>query len=485
MPRPTEQQLNLINSRFSQTPLIEDNCFVFPNLMIDNLTSYFSIIQPALLNTFMENVKNGIALLLVHNNRKLPVGRSFDARIKSEYVADYGKDVLTLYGDFYVPLGITLENGISTDDIAKGIDTGINFATSIGFSADKWTCSICGNDYRDYYACPHFAGKKYAVERNGQDVVETCHVLVGEDGNGSLNEDSLVYAGACNRAGIIANFSKSVNDSNISPNLYLIEELKNIPKSTTIYQYFTKDGSVLFTKTDKRTEGMKYINKRSEEIMELEKIIEILGKYNIKFSKEAEFETALKAITDTSAKFESVKTELSTANAELDEVKSKVEKAEADLAVANESITAKDETIQELTTKNEELTEKAGLADTYKKDLIEQALEAGIKAQGNAFQKEMFEKFLGALSVDEIKKVAEGFKAEFMAKFEGTKVTKTKKDGELSKNSDKEPTCREDFETDEEFRDFIADKAVEYAREQKTSIKEATKILYLKYSKEE
>lgn len=471
MPKPTEQQLQLINNRFSQTELTEDNCYVFPNLMIDNLpTAYHSIIQPALLNTFMEDVKSGVSLLLVHNHRKLPVGRSFDARIKSEYVSDEGREVLTLYGDFYVPLGITLEGGMTTDDVVKGIETGINFATSIGFNAEDWKCSICGNDIRDYYSCPHSPGRKYAVERDNEDLVETCYVLVGENGVGGVTEDSIVYAGACDRAGVIRNFSANVTDFRESSNLQVIDDIKNVPVESVISQYFTKDGSVLTTNTPERTCGTEYLRKRSEDQVELEKVINILGKFDIKFADEAELEATIEKVVTLSK--DTV--------AELEESLSKIDSLTEELQKANDGMVLKDETIAELTKTNEELSEKAGLAETYRKDLITQALEAGVRSQGNAFPSEMYEKFLETLSVDDLKVVIKQFNEEVASKFVGAGFAEGI-DG--SKDKEKE-LSRDDFESEVEFRDFIADKAVEYASESKVSLAEATKSMYEKYSKE-
>ena len=113
--------------------------------------------------------------------------------------------------------------------------------------------------------------------------------------------------------------------------------------------------------------------------------------------------------------------------------------------------------------------------------MINQALESGVRAQGNAFPSEMFEKFLGTLSVDEIKSVIEQFKAEFASKFEAAGFVKSV--DAVDSGKDKKLT-RDDFETEAEFRDFIADKAVEYASENGVSITEATKLMYEKYGKE-
>jgi hypothetical protein len=92
----------------------------------------------------------------------------------------------------------------------------------------------------------------------------------------------------------------------------------------------------------------------------------------------------------------------------------------------------------------------------------------------------MFEKFLGTLSVDELKEVIKNFNEEFAAKFDGLGFAKGIEDSDSKANKE---FTRDDFETEAEFRDFIADKAVEYASENKVSLSEATKLMYEKYSK--
>lgn len=468
-------------NRLAQTPMTEENCFVFPNLMIDNLpTSYYSIIQPPLLNTFLEDTQKGISLLLVHNNRKLPVGRSFDARIKEEYVASEGRTVLTLYGDFYIPSGINLEGGVSTDDIAKGIDTGINFATSIGFSAEKWDCSICGNDIRSYFECPHIPGRKYAVEKDGEDVVETCHVLVGSNGVGSLNEDSLVYAGACDRASVVANFSKSVTEFKNDPKLQVVEEFKNIPQDSTLYQYCSREGTSLYTSTSERTGGASYLKKRSEEQVELSKLTATLKEFGIVADSEDSLKTSL---SEMATKNQELSKKVEDVEKGAQELQAKVEGLESELQEAKTSIETKDATIADLETTNHELSKKAEDAETYREDLTARALELGVKLQGNAFPKDTFSKFLATLPTDELKKVVNDYDKSVKDKFEGVKTSTTK---EPQKSfSDKEPTSVDDFDSEDEFRNYIADKAVEYAKENGVSIREATSELMEKFKEVE
>lgn len=473
MPKPTQEELYRIN-KFTQVPLSEEDVYVFHNMMIDDqLTSYNSKISPSLLNKFMSDTNRGVGLLLNHNSKQLPVGRSFDSELTTEFTED-GEYRTSLYGKFYIDLGRNTQGGMTTDDIAKGIDSGTIFDTSIGFSASKWSCSICNHDIRDYTSCSHMPGEKYAVTREGQDLVETCHVIVGDDGEGELLENSLVYAGACNRATIIKDTfsmdSVSVND--IGTKLHIVEDFKNLPLDCTVYQYYTKDGSVLFTDTEKRTNGSLELKKRSEQRMELQKFLDVLGQFGIEISSDEELSTVLQQLKQS-------ETELSEKATELDSLKEEFSKTTEELTSLQDALSQKEEIISELVKSNEELSQKAGLADTYREDLIKETLEFGVRAHGNSFNTELFEKFLVSLSVEEIKTAKTGFEKEVQEKFANARVSEP--DGSATRKQF-EPTSKEDFSDEVEFRNYVAEKAVEYAKENKVSISDATKIMMKKYS---
>ena len=458
MAKPTEEQLSLIN-KLSVRKLTEDECYVFTNYMIDNLpTSYYSIIHSNLLNTFIGDVRKGVALLLVHNDKKLPVGRSFDARLVTEYSEKENRTITSLYGDFYIPYNINFEGGVTSNDIIEGIETGINFATSIGFSAEQWTCSICGNDIRDYEKCPHVPGKEYIVN----DEKIKCYVIVGENGIGRLTEDSIVFAGACKQAGIVSNYSENVNDFSNMSKLSTINDFKSIPVGSTLWQYYSQKESVIYLKKDVLSTEVNNLYKRSENNIMLDKIKEITSSYGFSFKNEEDFEQNFSNFIDSKLNEQKIKLET-----EFNEQKAKLE---------NE-LNEKNAIIEKLEKENGELSEKAELAERYRKDLIEQALQAGIRCQGNAFPKDTFEKFLISLSVDEIKNIIKDFENQFNETFSPKRITQS------SCDSNKKMT-REDFETEEEFRAYVAEEALKFSREQKIDLKEATKQLYIKLSKE-
>lgn len=478
MPKPTREQLDKIN-RFALTPLTEDECFVFPNLMIDNLpTSYYSIIQDNLLRKFGADVKRGVGLLLSHNSSKLPVGKSFDSSLVEEYDEGRGEYVKTLYGDFYIALGRNTESGMTTDDIVKGIDSGTISDTSIGFSAKSWECSICGNDIRDYWSCSHYPGRKYVKEsegEDGEDTVETCYVLVGGDGEGELLENSLVYAGACDRASIVNRYSKAdVKEVGGMTKLHLVDEIKNVPLDATLYQFYAKDGVVLMADTDKSTNGTEILNKRGGEKMDLEKIIAEFG-----FKDIEELRTSLAASKNIADELANKTKELEDSLANIKELTNRVTELDNEKAQLATELESEKNTNAELMTTNEELMENKELVENYRKDLTEEVLTLGVRTQGNLFNKDLYEKFLNTLTIDEIKEIKESFAGEVASKFDGTKVAKPKV---VDKSSDGE-LYREDFETEEEFRAYVSEKAVEYSKETKVSISEATKIMYEKYTK--
>lgn len=484
MAKPTKAQLEKIN-QFAAKTLTEDDVYVFEPLMIDDQeTAYHSVLHNNLLKKFVKDSRRGTPLLMNHNHNKLPVGRSFDARLINEFDDDRNVDTKSLYGTFYIDLGRNTESNMTTDDIVKGIDAGTIFDVSIGFNATEWKCSICGNDIRDFWSCPHIPGKKYAVQNEqGEDVVEKCIVIVGEDGDGELLELSLVYAGACDRATIKHNFSnESVREFDKGTKLSLVDDIKNVPLNAKIYQYYTKDGSVLFTDTDERTKGTEYLSKRSELEMALADVLK--NKFGVDFETDEQLSAKLDELiaeVDTAKGELTAKTEeLSAKTDELENIKTELANKIVEVESLTEQLGKKDETIADLEKANEELSAKAEVAETYRQDLINKALELGVRAQGNAFQKDLFSKFLTTLSIDDIKGVVAGFENEVKTKFAGARVSESE-DRTTETRLNNEVPSKED---ESEFRAFIADKAKEYAAENKVSITEATKVMYKKYSQE-
>lgn len=445
--KPTPEQLEKIN-KFALTPLTEDDVFVFNDLMIDDslVKSHMIKVHDNLLTKFIQDTKNGIGLLMNHNSWQLPVGRSFDAYKVTEVDED-GNVVNTLYGSFYIDLNRNTESGMTTNDIVKGIVSGTIFDTSVGFRASSYKCSICGNDIRDFAKCSHFPGETYAVERDGVIQSELCYAIVGEDGDGELLENSLVFAGACDRASIQKQFSaNSVTNLKDSTKLQMIDNIKSVPLGAVVYTYMAKDGAVMYY-TEQKNENL-----RSDEDLTTEKLREIFSKYGATLSD-----------TDDVERF-------------IDEfVVSLKEQAEEKSKELLAQIAERDEKIAQLEAEKEELSKKAELAEEYRNSLINDAIEMGIRAHGNLFNEELFRKFLSTLSIEEIKETYEKFREEVNAKYPDGRVT------DPEDKTDKQPV----FASDEEFRAYVAEEAKKYAEENSISLSEATKIIYKKLKESE
>ncbi len=143
-------------------------------------------------------------------------------------------------------------------------------------------------------------------------------------------------------------------------------------------------------------------------------------------------------------------------------------------------LTEKDVIIAQLKAENEDLKKNSEAAEAYRKDLIDRALTLGVRAQGNTFQMDLFNKFLSSLSLEEIKNIIAEFENSVNSKFSNCKVTNSEDRSLKSRVEDVVP----DKENENEFREFVANKAREYAMQNSVSISEATKLMYEKYSKE-
>lgn len=425
MPRPTRNQLKKIN-QLSLRELEEDQVYVFTSLSADTKPvkrmGWFGEFEikftSKMLNDLKKSYKTGVGLLASHDKNRLPFGRSFDAQVKVDYID--GEPVETLYIDHYivthvkddegnkVPLRTEI-GGLTTQDIVNHIEAGHVFDTSIGFSINKPICSICGNDLRDFDKCRHLPGLHYEVDVDGKTEKRRCDVIV--DGGEGI-ENSLVYAGAVDRA-IIQRGSFDQNQGEELQNnvnlkgsrLYNVNELKKVPLNAKIFCRLSKDHMELFATTPERDIDF---GKGSEEMAGNDKNVEMVTTELEDVVSKEEFDKAV-----------SEKEALSAKVADLEE---QLQKYESEISELKEQLSEKDELIASLQAKSE-------LADQFTEDLIQETVKAGVKARGNVFNAERYEKYLRTLSVDEIKEELKAFKDEFSKPIEDARVTAQKVEG--------------------------------------------------------
>lgn len=422
MTRPTQAQLELIN-KFTTEDLKPEQVFVFTSLSADTLPvsrqgwmgEYFIHMNKNMLLDLKRDYQKGAGLLASHNSRRLPFGKTFDATIKTDRVGN--DDVETLYIDHYIvqylegedgekiKLGTEI-NGMTTEDIINHIRVGHTFDTSIGFAITDCQCSICGNDIRDYSKCSHYPGEMYDVQNGDKAEKQRCD-LIANGGEGL--ENSIVYAGAVNRA-IIQNGKESFShDPAVQPDvkehdvqMYNVDDVKKIPLNAEIFCRFSKDsGMQMFTNTPNRQENMEDANMTNQT-------------QETQLGTGVELTAAPLRTMYSEEQYKQVLEEKVGLGKDLEQAQKDLGKAQEELAVA--------------TALNVELQAKAILADQYKADLITETLAAGVKAHGNSFKEERYSKYLATLSVDEIKEERDTFREAFSAGIDEARATRQELD---------------------------------------------------------
>jgi len=420
MPRPTTAQLRKIN-KFSQTELKEDQVYVFRSLSADTLPvaryswfgEYSINMTEKMLQKLKKDYQTGVGLLASHDSNRLPFGRTFEAEILADEVN--GESVKTLYIDHYMVTHMAGENGerrelnteigMTTQEIADHIEVGHTFDTSIGFAIHDPKCSVCNNSINDYEKCDHIPGLEYEVD--GEMV--RCNI-VADSGEGV--ENSLVYAGAVNRALIQKHSKDEVGSQSFSKDelpssvkfgdkaLYNVDDIKNLPMGAEVFCFMSKGNMDLFTNTSERRDFKKFQKEREEMSNQVS-----TPEANTPVTGVEDFAIATALGSAEPVVLQSVhEAALTAKDGELTEALSKVTELEVELAKVNE--------------KMGELSAKSELADQFTADLVQETVKAGVAARGNAFSAERYEKYLQTLSVSELKAELSAFKEEFSGNIE-------------------------------------------------------------------
>ncbi len=234
---PTEKQLEKINS-LAKKRLTKEDIFVFPDKLVGDMIIPNRHIQihKSLLSVFKENAIAGVSLLIDHPwagffsrpKAAIGYGRTFESVLKK---SDEENENWQLLADHYIVRGKEID-GINTDYIIASIEDGTFFDTSIGWGADTYDCSICGNDYRNYDECQHFAGRDYDGE--------ICHVIAKPPG--FLMENSIVFDGAYPGAGALSN----ANDPAKEGDMVVVDDLKGLSSGMMLFHtYSARKGKLL------------------------------------------------------------------------------------------------------------------------------------------------------------------------------------------------------------------------------------------------
>lgn len=411
---PTEQQLAKINKLAKRT-LSQDEVFVFPGKLAGDMIIPDRYVQLSkeLLQVFLTNAQRGVSLLLDHSwhadgffgmggrpRAAIPYGRTFDASLGNSSVEG---ETVELNADHYIVRGMSID-GVSTDDLITGIEAGTLFDSSIGFNYNTGICSVCGANYFKGSECSHYAGKTYEVEIDGIAKNVLCYIKAQPPG--ALWENSLVFDGAYPTAGVLSKGDVLENESGIYE---VITEFKDVdPAKQIIATYGQRTG--LLTMVKKSDHKKIYAMKGGEKPMS-EKLRKMLEDFGIAFKEgEPKPEEVMSQIAE---KWDSTIQSIKDSATPFTQLESTTE------FMTKESVTEK--LGKELSA--DEVLKLAKEGQDYHKQVIDNAIAMGVRAQGNDFPAETWRTTFSTMGTSAIKDIMKTFEAQANAEIPTGRLT--------------------------------------------------------------
>lgn len=455
MAKATAEQLKLIN-RFAKEPLTEENCLVHGFRMIGTrlITDRYLKLDRSLLDVYLKDVKNGDVVQIADHSMggikgwlklTLPFGRFFDGRIVEEGGEAH------LDGWMYMKAGQkTYIDPFTTDDISEQLDAGTLDDNSVGICWDRSECSVCGNDIRDYDNCPHYPGATYKVK--GKEYL--CYVIAkpieGEASHACMLENSLVGVGAYPDAGHLAKDGQAEKPKYHKVNNMM--ELKLIPKEEPVFCLFSADRAEILTRTEiepdaarlhdlchksyqllkeqgdttgqamreltqKHTEAVERLVTQQEHYMEDALDGNLPGHLKSKSLRREENKLDAKALE----MLESLGVAYKEGETKLEDVLNQLAEKWESLSQTEDSKTA-----EELTKAKDKIVELEPLAkdgETFRNEVIEDAVTAGVRAQGNDFPADTWKETFSTMSIKAIRDIAKTFHAQAEAEIPAGRQT--------------------------------------------------------------
>lgn len=401
---PTQEQLQKINKLAKRT-LSADEIFVYPHKMAGDMIIPERYIQLTrdLLEQFVKNANAGVAFLLDHSwsgffarpKAALPYGRVFEAELSQNGIID--GETISFNGTTYIVRGQE-KDGISTNSIISDIETGVLFDTSIGWGANKFECSICGNDIRSWRNCEHIPGKLYIVnEETGE--TKLCYAMAKPPGY--LMEDSGVFDGAYPGAGTSLSSVGNGGFENQTGTFSVFEDFKKIPENACVYGTYSNRGGILtFVKESDYNKVHSLGSIRGNSLKNALKGVE--SQMN---------ENALKFIESLGLTYKEGETNLEEL---FSQVAKKWESTLSTIESAAEPITiymTKEQATEKLGKElsSDDVLKLAKEGQEYHKQVIDDAVAMGIRAQGNDFPVETWKNTFANMSNQAIKDIMKTF----------------------------------------------------------------------------
>ena len=400
--------------RFPDSP-VETPYFLRTEISNNSLDWYFTHMRTSSLQNFAQDAENGVGLQDSHNSRNLGYGRSLYGRYLSEPGLAPGWDRPPRRGNSdarpaieppqtyertlsaaHVAPGLKFNSNTyaSTDDFIAAVESGSVEEISVGFLPGSMSCDICGMNYLSW-DCPHIAGFAYAIEREDEEIDLMTTVSIG---GAHLFEYSAVYAGA-------------------TPN------------------------AVVVRKAEREAEAGRLTQKQAAAIEQRYRVrLPAAGYYWAGFSSSATGENSLviagSAISGSrDAAVENTNNNEGANSMETEELLNAIQSLLSETeAPESENLI---DGVRWLVEENARLQPLAEQGEQYRSDLIEQALAEGVRAMGNEFPRETYERMLEDADAGHIKEVRDAWAKQAQELFSKGRITV---DEEQTPPPEREPT---------------------------------------------
>ena len=442
---PTDEQWEKMRRHIKSDRYKKDDFFVFETLAVGDriVPDRYVKITPALLDIMRQDAHQGVSLMLNHNwsqsgVQSIPIGRVFDARLGP---GTQDGETLSLYTTQYILRDDSKVDGYSKNDIINLIESGILADTSIGWGTDiqSYKCSICGNCYYDLRKCDHYAGRKYIVNEETNEV-KTCIVEAYPPqelhaGNNVLMENSIVFDGAYPNAIIQSSIG---NIGNLKNGFKVLEGKQQLSEKDIIIGYSLNGNANLLYKVEEEGGKQDMILSNDVDQEEVENVEEVEETEEINETETTETtETTENSTEETENSTESAENnEESTETTEEVELTESTESSEelSGEATGEALYTEKDilEKFDNISDNVESLIMLAKEGLSHRNNVISKALESGVHSMGNSFNKDVFEKTFSNLDTNAIEEMGKTWEEEANSKFKKNKVSK--QDFSKSKN---------------------------------------------------
>lgn len=416
----TDEQWGKMKKFIKNDKYTKDDFYVFETVAVGDriVPNRYQRITRSALEVMAEDAKKGVSLMLNHNESQLgvqsiPIGKVFDGRIESGKQSGENN---TLILSQYIPKDESKVDGYSKSDIIRLIDTGVIEDTSVGFSISSQTatCSICHNPYFSG-RCSHIRGYKYSVEENS-DKTEQCILEINapaceemHDGNIMLSENSVVFDGAYPNAMIQqsadGDYIKTSNGK-----YKVLNEKTNLNNESILCYASNQDIKLMYKPVE---EGGKENMENEKEVLsnEVEENVEETPVENVQ--PEETQENEVEEVVENEVAEETTEEVVEEAVEQKEEVKNTLSISEDELK----------EAFGELAINKEMILKLAKEGQKYRENIIEEALNSGVRAMGNDFAKDSFRKSFELMNTEDIIKSKEAFERSVTEKFGNGRVS--------------------------------------------------------------